>query len=102
LLSTGAPVHAYNQKPVCAIAPLIEAFSQAGGIVADPFAGSGTTEVAAKALGRRFILIEKKEQYWRIAQERLGPVLLSPAIHQGRHPPFPTLTVLPQPEIPLI
>ena len=64
---TGNPLHP-NQKPVCAIAPLIEAFSRAGDVILDPFAGSGTTGVAAKMLGRGFVLIEKEERYWRRAQ----------------------------------
>ena len=66
-----------NQKPVVAIAPLIEAFSQAGGIVCDPFAGSGTTGVAAQQSGRQFILIEKEEQHCRMARERIGREPLS-------------------------
>jgi len=66
---TGNPLHP-NQKPVCAIRPLIEAFSQTGEIVFDPFAGSGTTGAAAQECGRRFILIEKEERYWRAARER--------------------------------
>jgi site-specific DNA-methyltransferase (adenine-specific) len=68
---TGNSLHP-NQKPVCAITPLIEAFSQPGQVVLDPFAGSGTTGIAARALGRQFILIEKEERYWRGATERLG------------------------------
>ncbi len=61
-----------NQKPVVAIARLIEAFSRVRGIVLDPFGGSGTTGVAARSLGREFILIEKDERHWHISRERLG------------------------------
>ena len=56
---TGNTFHP-NQKPVCAIRPLIEAFSGEGSIVLDPFAGSGTTGVAALTCGRLFVLIEKE------------------------------------------
>lgn len=53
----GDPVymaHAYLTKvPVPAIQPFIEAFCPPGGTVADPFAGSGMTGVAAVASGRR-------------------------------------------------
>jgi len=42
-----------------------------GGIVLDPFAGSGTTLIAAKRIGRPFIGIEKEEEYVKIAEARL-------------------------------
>jgi len=67
---TGDTLHP-TQKPVMAILPLILAYSQVGDIVLDPFAGSGTTAVAAAALGRRYIGIELEPQYARIAEERL-------------------------------
>ena len=40
-------------------------------IVLDPFAGSGTTLVAAKKLGRKFIGIDINEEYIEIAKERI-------------------------------
>ena len=40
-------------------------------IILDPFAGSGTTGVACKELGRDFILIEKEPEYCEIARNRL-------------------------------
>jgi site-specific DNA-methyltransferase (adenine-specific) len=61
-----------NQKPVMAIRPLISSFSRQGDIVLDPFCGSGTTAVAAKETGRRFIGIEKDESYFKIAENRLS------------------------------
>jgi site-specific DNA-methyltransferase (adenine-specific) len=42
-----------------------------GGIVLDPFAGSGSTGVAAILSGRRFLGIEREAEYVRIAAERL-------------------------------
>ena len=39
-----------TQKPVGALMPLVMAFSQVGDIVLDPFAGSGSTAVAAELL----------------------------------------------------
>jgi site-specific DNA-methyltransferase (adenine-specific) len=61
-----------NEKPVAGIQPLIEAFSSPGGIVLDPFAGSGTTGVAARACGRQFILIEAAWRYYQTARARLA------------------------------
>jgi DNA modification methylase len=47
------------------------AYSAVGDIVLDPFAGSGTTAVAAQALGRRFIGIELEPVYAQVATERV-------------------------------
>ncbi len=42
-----------------------------GGIVLDPFAGSGTTGMAAKKTKRKYILIEKEKEYCDIAKARI-------------------------------
>ena len=47
-----------------------------GGIVLDPFAGSGTTCIAAKKTGRDFIGIEKDESYCEIANKRIKAIPL--------------------------
>jgi len=45
-----------------------------GGIILDPFAGSGTTCMAAKKVGRDFIGIEKEPEYVKIAEARLNAI----------------------------
>jgi site-specific DNA-methyltransferase (adenine-specific) len=68
---TGNPLHP-NQKPVEVIQKLIKSFSKLGDVVLDPFAGSGTTGIAARNCGRDFILIEKVWRYFKNAERRLA------------------------------
>jgi hypothetical protein len=51
--------------------------SDPGGVILDPFLGSGTTLIAAKMLGRRGIGIEKNEEYIKIAVRRLAQGFLA-------------------------
>ena len=60
-----------TQKPEKLIAKLILASSKPGDIVFDPFAGSGTTCVAAKKLGRRYLGIEIDHEYCLWGAKRL-------------------------------
>lgn len=60
-----------TQKPEKLIAKLILASCPEGGVVFDPFLGSGTTSVVAKKLGRHYVGIEKNEEYAVWAQKRL-------------------------------
>jgi site-specific DNA-methyltransferase (adenine-specific) len=66
----GRAIHP-TQKPVEIVAPLISYSVPPGGTVIDCFAGSGTTGVAARALGRRAILIELDPMYAAAAEQRL-------------------------------
>jgi site-specific DNA-methyltransferase (adenine-specific) len=50
----------------------IEMFTFAGDVVLDPFLGSGTTAVAAKMSGRRYIGYDLSTEYCAIAEERLA------------------------------
>jgi len=45
-----------------------------GGIILDPFAGSGTTCMAAKKIGRTYIGIEQDEEYCKIARARIDAI----------------------------
>ena len=60
-----------TQKPEKLLAKLILASCPKGGLVLDPFLGSGTTSVASKKLGRRFIGIECNEEYCLWSAKRL-------------------------------
>ena len=61
----------YAGFPTKLVEPCVLAGCPADGIVLDPFAGSGTTGVVAKELGRRFIGIELNPQYHKMAVERI-------------------------------
>lgn len=60
-----------TQKPEKLLAKIILASTNPGDLVLDPFAGSGTTAVVAKKLGRDFIAIESDENYCLLAAKRL-------------------------------
>lgn len=58
--------------PVSLPAWFIKLFTQPGDVVLDPFAGAGTTNIAAKQLGRNHIGIEKEAKYCAIAERRMA------------------------------
>ena len=60
-----------TQKPEKLLAKIILANTNAGDFILDPFAGSGTTAVTAKKLGRDFVAIEADEKFCLLAQKRL-------------------------------
>lgn len=60
-----------TQKPEKLFAKLILASCPPGGVVFDPFLGSGTSSVAAKKLGRRYCGIELNKEYCLFAEKRL-------------------------------
>lgn len=57
--------------PPALIEPMILAGCPQGGVVLDPFMGSGTTALVARYHGRRYVGIELNEKYIRLAQTRL-------------------------------
>lgn len=60
-----------TQKPEKLLAKIILACSDEGDVVFDPFAGSGTTMVTAKKLGRNFLGVELDEHFAVLAEKRL-------------------------------
>ena len=65
-----------TQKPIALFQYLIKTYTNEGDLVLDNCLGSGTTAVAAKELGRKFIGIEISEEYCAIAVKRLRQVVL--------------------------
>lgn len=59
-------------KPLGLIRWLVDLITPPGGVVLDPFAGSGTTGVAAVAEGRDVVLIEREPAYGAIIRRRLA------------------------------
>ena len=60
-----------TQKPLPLLADLVRLFSDPGDLVLDPFAGSGSTLVAALSEGRQALGVEMDERYCEIAAKRL-------------------------------
>jgi len=63
-----------TQKPEQLMQHFVALLTDAGEVVLDPFMGSGSTGVAAKRLGRRFMGIELCPEYYEIAKKRIGAV----------------------------
>jgi DNA modification methylase len=64
-----------TQKPVALLEYLIKTYTNEGDVVLDNCMGSGSTGVAAVNINRRFIGIEKDDNYFEIAQKRIGEAL---------------------------
>ncbi len=60
-----------TQKPIRLMKTLIELVTKEGHIVLDPFCGSGSTLVAAKLTGRKFIGFETSKEYVAVAERRI-------------------------------
>ena len=61
-----------TEKAVGILKPLIEAFTKPGQIVLDPFAGSGSTLVAASLAGRKYLGVELEAKYCQLTERRLA------------------------------
>jgi len=63
-----------TQKPETLLYRVILSSSEVGDTVLDPFFGTGTTGAVAKKMGRKFIGLEREEEYIHIARERIKKV----------------------------
>ncbi|MDR0367461.1 MAG: site-specific DNA-methyltransferase [Rickettsiales bacterium] len=69
-----------TQKPEALLYRIILACTDKGGVVLDPFCGSGTTGAVAKSLGRGFIGIERDPKYALAAQRRIAAAKVGAAL----------------------
>ncbi len=63
-----------TQKPEALLGRVLLATTNVGDLVLDPFFGTGTTGAVAQRLGRRWIGIEREEDYARAARQRIAGV----------------------------
>lgn len=64
-------------KPVGLMTEIIDVLSPPGGLVVDPFAGSGSTGLAATQIGRRFLGFEISPEFTDLANARLAQGVLA-------------------------
>lgn len=69
-----------SQKPTALMAYLINTYTNQGDLILDPFAGSGTTGVAALRGGRRFMGSELSPEYHAVALKRLEAAHAQPRL----------------------
>ena len=95
------------QMPEQVLGRIIRACSNPSDLVLDPFAGSGTTLVVAKKLGRRWIGFELSRNYVARVQARLNAVQEGQALEGAEEPkvgapPTPSRTSKVQPSNPVV
>ena len=73
-----------TQKPIGIMTWLISKYSKPDDLILDPFCGSGTTCVAAKMLGRRYIGIDISPEYCQIARDHLRAVDTGVPVKEAR------------------
>ena len=73
--------HHPTVKPIALMRHLVRLVTPPGGVVLDPFTGSGTTGCAVALEGFAFVGVEMSEEYAEIARRRIA--------HWGRQQPLP-------------
>lgn len=66
-----------TQKPLQLIVDIVSKHSNPDDVVLDTFAGTGTTAHACVLTDRRYIVIERDEQYFNIIKSRIEPIIKS-------------------------
>lgn len=70
-------------KPIALMAYLIKIYSPEGGVVVDPFCGSGSTGIGALKEGRRFLGIDNEKHYIEISEKRIQEHIFSSEEQEG-------------------
>ena len=65
----------FGTKPVEILIPYIKILTKRGGLIVEPFGGSGSTGVAALKLGRRCYMMEKSSVYTEVIKHRIEKLL---------------------------
>lgn len=81
LVQTPRDRHHITEKPLSVMRDLVK-LAPVGGLVLDPFMGSGTTGVAALLEGRRFLGVDMSDAYVDVARQRLASVHAPDPDHQ--------------------
>ena len=63
-----------TQKPLELLRRIVLSSSQKGALVLDPFNGSGTTGVVSVSLGRKYIGIDREEEFLKITLKRINHI----------------------------
>jgi DNA modification methylase len=64
-----------TQKPISLFVWCLLNYSKPGDLIIDPFCGSGTTAISCHKTGRKFLCIDKDEEYIKIAQQRYADLI---------------------------
>lgn len=73
-------------KPLALMRYLVRKLVKPGGLVLDPFGGSGSTAVACVMEGRRCLLVEKDPEYALLAQRRVSKAMGAGSLFAGATP----------------
>lgn len=71
-----------TQKPLGVLARLIQASTQPGSWILDPFSGSSTTGIAANLLGRRFLGLEIEDNFLEMSKARREEIEMPKKRHE--------------------
>lgn len=69
--------------PPALVEPCVKAGCPIGGLVLDPFGGSGTVGIVARQLGRRAVLVELNPDYAAMARERVATATATTSVRAG-------------------